>query len=281
MQICGRCFTQQEIDWIRDQIQSDPDLSRQELSRRFCHHVGWFKPDGGPKEMSCKTAMLRMDKAGIIELPSPKKRIGSVGLVKRTPAGEPKPSLVIDPGESLCLEPVHQGVSALWNELIDRYHYLGYRRLAGAQMRFFVYAKEHLVAVLGFSAAAWKVACRDRFIGWSDRQRREHLHLVVNNSRFLILPWIEGRNLASKILSCASRRLPEMWNKRYGYRPVLLETFVETPRFLGTCYKAANWIRVGQSQGRGKWDRNHLADKPIKTVWLYPLHRRFQEILCR
>jgi hypothetical protein len=148
-------------------------------------------------------------------------------------------------------------------------------------MRFFVKTGEHLAALLGFSAAAWRIAPRDAFVGWTETQRKANLHLVVDNSRFLILPWVRSKNLASRILARVARTLPDLWQQRYHYRPVLLESFVEKERFSGTCYKAANWVCVGQTQGRGKWDRNFTCGKPVKTIWLYPLQRRFKEVLCR
>ena len=280
MQVCGRYFSPHDIDWIRDQVDGLPDLTRIQLSRRFCRKVDWTKPDGGLKEMSCRVAMLRLERAGLIRLPKPRTRPAPVKTIRRTAQGEPQPPVVIDAAEPVAIVPVERKTSALWNELIDRYHYLGYRRMGGAQMRFFVQAGGRCVALLGFSAAAWRVAPRDAFIGWTEVQRKANLHLVVDNSRFLILPWIQSRNLASRILSRAARMLPDAWQTRYRYRPALLETFVETPRFTGTCYRAANWTCVGQTQGRGKWDRRHTAEKPVKTVWLYPLQRRFAEVLC-
>ena len=282
MQICGRYFSANDLDWICRQVDNLPGLTRIELSRLFCRKVGWYKPDGGLKEMSCRVAMLRLERAGKIRLPFPRKRPGPVKPIQRTEQAEPKAPIQIDAGRArLTLEPVDSKTSALWNELIDRYHYLGYRRMGGAQMRFFVNSAGVSVALLGFSAAAWRVAARDAFIGWSDAKREQNLHQVVDNSRFLIRPWVRGKNLASRILSTAARRLPGAWQLRYRYRPVLLETFVETPRFAGTCYKAANWMCVGRSRGRGKWDRTHAGQKPVKTVWLYPLERSYKEALCR
>jgi len=173
-----------------------------------------------------------------------------------------------------------QNGSRLWNELIERYHYLGYKTLPGAQVRYFVYSGPYLLAAMGFGASAWKGAPRDQFIGWSPQQRKQNLHLVVNNARFLILPWVTSKNLASRILSMAAKRLPLDWNRCYGYEPVLLETFVDTSRFRGICYRAANWIHVGETQGRGKLDRLHLHALPKKAVFLYPLSKNFRKILC-
>jgi len=169
--------------------------------------------------------------------------------------------------------------SLLWNELIERYHYLKYKPLPGAQIRYLVSHGDHLLAALGFSAAAWKVAPREQFIGWDDRQRRRNLHRIANNSRFLILPWVQVRNLASSLLAAAAKRLGDDWKERYGYEPVLLETFVDRERFRGTCYRAANWLYVGDTQGRGKLDRQHLGLSTVKHVYVYPLHKSFRQKL--
>ena len=152
--------------------------------------------------------------------------------------------------------------------------------MPGAQLRYFVRAAGTIVAALGFGASAWKVRPRDQFIGWTADQRQRNLHLIVNNARFLILPWIHCKNLASRILALTVKRLPEDWHARYAYRPVLLETFVEKPRFTGTCYKAANWQHLGDTQGRGKLDTLHRHARPIKSIWIYPLARDFQRPLC-
>ena len=282
MQICGRTFGESEIDWIRDQIKRHPELNRATLSRLFCRHVGWLKHDGGLKEMSCRVAMLKLHRSNVIVLPLPGTKPEAAKTIRRTPQAEPKPLIQLDAKSvDLSMEAVNRKTSPLWNELIDRYHYLGYSQSGGAQMRFFVYASGELAALLGFSAAAWKAAPRDNFIGWTQNERKKNLYRIVDNSRFLILPWIECKNLASRILSRAARQLPGYWQKQYNYRPALLETFVEKQRFAGTCYKAANWICVGQTQGRGKWDRQKAFDKPVKTIWLYPLDRRFKEALCQ
>ena len=282
MQICGRDFTSQEIHWINGQVQTCPDLNRVKLSKQFCQQFDWTMPGGGLKQMSCRVALLRLEKSGLIRLPAVQKKGSRTTSIVCSKKGDPQPAICIDAGHiELCLEVVKRKTAPFFNELIQRYHYLGYSRMCGAQMRFFVRAGTHLVGLLGFSAAAWRVAGRDEFIGWSDGQRKMHLHRVVNNSRFLILPWVESKNLASRILSHAARHLPDLWQQRYGYKPFLLETFVEKQRFTGTCYKAANWIRVGDTLGRGKWDRSNQFAKPIKSIWLYPLDRRYKERICR
>jgi len=270
---CGRNFTEEELVLIRTLITEDPKRTRADLSRLACQAMHWLKPDGGLKQMSCRVAMLRMQEDGLIQLPPPRCprpqtniRIGA----------ETAPSDQIDlpvhalPDLQLRLVEI-QTDSRLWNQYIHRYHYLGFKTLPGAQLRYWVTAGDRLVALLGFGAAAWQCAPRDQFIGWTHQQRQKNLHLVVNNARFLILPWIRSDNLASKVLGVASRQLSQDWQHRYGFRPLLLETFVEKDRFTGTCYRAANWHHVGQTTGRGKLGPFGKQSVPIKDVWLYPL----------
>jgi len=283
MRYCGREFLPKEILWINRLIAEDPGVTRQELSRRFCRKVNWRKPDGGLKDMSCRVAFLKMDKNGVITLPAPKRAYAKPGThTKRTPLCKLQ-SKIVQPAGGLKpeFELVKKEQSALWNEFIDRYHYLGYKALAGAQLRYFVKSDGKILALLGFSAAAWKTAPRDEYIGWSVKARKKNLHLIVNNARFLILPWVISKNLGSKILSMASRRLASDWENRYNYRPQLLETFVEKNRFAGTCYKAANWIFVGETKGRGKLDVKNEYKLPVKSVFLYPLCRDYRKKLCR
>ena len=282
---CGRDFSGEELQKIRQLIASDDQPNRVTISRRVCDVFGWFKLDGGLKEMSCRVALLRMERDGLIRLPPPEKGNGNrTAKVRISSASNPKPEVCISAGAlvPLRLELVVKGsTSQLWNELIERYHYLGHKRLPGAQLRYFVYSGSRLLAVLGFGASAWSVAGRDRTIGWTAQQRKSNLHLIVNNARFLILPWIQSRNLASKILSLVSKQIRDDWYTRYNYHPVLLETFVEMDRFTGTCYRAANWQQVGITQGRGKLEKSHQGTLPQKYVLLYPLVKDFKEQLCR
>ncbi len=284
MRYCGRDFTDADLDLIRQLIAEVPRKNRAQLSRVVCERLSWSKLDGGLKEMSCRVAMLRMHREGLITLPEPRNGNGN-GQPYRRITRATDPGLPIDlPVEQLSdlrLEGVDDRRSShLWNEYIQRYHYLGYQPLPGAQLRYLAGSQGQILALLGFGAAAWKVAPRDRWIGWSAAQRQQRLHLLINNARFLILPWITSRNLASKLLAMAARRVAEDWEERYGYRPVLMETFVETGRFAGTCYRASNWTHVGQTRGRGKLDIRHQAPLPIKDIWLYPLEKQCRRTLC-
>lgn len=280
---CGRDFPERDIARIREIIAAHPDMNRVGLSRAVCEDLGWMKADGGPKEMACRVAMLRMAKVGLIQLPPPQTANGNGRVCPTiTPETDPR-SRVSSPAGQLAplrFEIVDvRGPSRLWNEFIERYHYLGYKTLPGAQLRYFIHGRCDLLALLGFGAAAWALAPRERFIGWSRGERLERLHLIVNNARFLILPWVESRNLASMVLAAAARRLPDDWQTRYGYRPVLLETYVEHERHRGTCYRAANWLHLGQTRGRGKLDRTHRHALPIKDIFVLPLTKDFRRAL--
>ncbi len=283
MKYCGREFTDTELAGIRRLLVEAPKTTRWALSRLLCETLGWRKPDGGLKDMSCRVALLRMQEHGLLLLPPPCRKNGNGKRhVRRTPHAEPQPLICTPVGDmrDLRLEIVAgKRDSLLWNEYVDRYHYLGYQPLPGAQMRYFARAEGRILALLGFGAAAWKTAPRDDFIGWNRVQRESRLHLIVNNARFLILPWVASKHLASKLLGRAARRLPADWLSRYGYRPVLLETFVDKRRFSGTCYKAANWLRLGDTQGRGKLDTAHAHALPVKSVWVLPLTPRFRDAL--
>lgn len=281
---CGREFGEKDLETIRRIATEDPDRTRARISRMVCEELAWRKPDGKLKDMSCRVALLRMQEDGLVTLPPPRhgNRNGKP-FRRRTAAAQPGFPVTEPAGdlEDLALELVAGRESSyLWNEYVDRYHYLGYAPLPGAQLRYFAAARGQVLALLGFSAAAWKIQPRDRFIGWSPEQREKNLHLVVNNSRFLILPWVRSRHLASRVLGMAARRLAADWEVRYAYRPVLLETFVEVSRFAGTSYKAANWTCVGNTKGRGKLDVRHERAKPEKSIWLLTLTKRFRETLC-
>lgn len=279
MRYCGRDFTKEEFSWIRQLINNRSDISRKDISVLFCREYNWLKPDGGLKDMSCRVALLKMEKDGHFILPPPKTKHTRPYKKIRTLWAAEQAVISKKAGEfELVFEVVTNRSSALWNEFIDRYHYLGYKTLPGAQLRYFVKSEGQILALLGFGAAAWKTAPRDTYIGWDKATRRKNLHLVVNNARFLILPWVRSKNLGSRILSLASKRIGADWQERYQYRPVLLETFVEIQRFQGTCYKAANWARVGETCGKGKLG-NSNGVVPTKSVWLYPLCKDFRSRL--
>jgi hypothetical protein len=278
-------MTWDDVLQIRQLIADHPKALRTELSRRVCLAWNWVRPDGQLKDMSCRVLLLKLHRAGVIRLPEPQKANGAeYKSADVTSAGDPKPPIEASLQElsPLRLERVAtKAQSSLWNELIHRYHYLGYSTLPGAQIRYFIQSPAGLLGVIGFSAAAWKIQPRDVWIGWSPSLQKEKLHLIVNNSRFLILPWVKSKNLASHILSRCAKQLSFDWQETYGYTPVLLETFVEKERFAGTCYRAANWIHVGATKGRGRSDVNHKISLPLKDIFVLPLCRNFRTHLLR
>lgn len=282
---CAREFSADDIQTIRDLIAQDQKLQRSALSRKLCQLWGWIKPNGELKDMTCRVALLRMQADGLITLPPSR-----ISVVRKRAHFAPTAAIN---AQGPINQPVHEIgritlevvsgtiASRLWNEYVARYHYLGYTPMSGSQIRYNVFAGEQLVACISFCACAWKLKEREKFIGWSEEQRQKNLQLVINNARFLVLPWIECKGLASKILSLAARQIPNDWLSRYGLRPVLLETFVEYERHKGTCYKAANWINVGRTAGRGKKSTSHKCLIPAKDIWLYPLRKNFSTLLCK
>jgi len=280
---CSRTFSAADLDQVRTIIAAPDRPNRADISRRVCLALGWLRADGRLKDMSCRVALLRMHRQGLIRLPPPEKGNGN-GRRGKTVSARTDPEWPVTESagqlQALALHPVvDRSASTLWNEYVHRYHYLGYQPLPGDQLRYFIKVQHRILGLLGFGAAAWKTAPRDRWIGWTAEQRRERLHLIVNNARFLILPWVTSRHLASKVLALAARQIRQHWQARYGYRPVLLETFVEKARFKGTCYRAANWLYLGDTQGRGKLDRRHQRALPVKAVFVYPLVRDFRQQL--
>jgi|TARA_Y100000031_G_scaffold143800_1_gene174570 transposase len=281
---CARVFHESELKLIRSIIGEDTTRTRTGIARITCEQLDWRRSDGNLKTASMCNALVKMEAAGLIELP-PLQHTHSTRMlpIDHTARTDPNQKILLAAGKlpELHIEIAYNGgETSLWNEYIDRYHYLGYSPLPGAQMKYWVYSGEQLLALLGFSGCAWRVAPRDWYVGWSDEKRRENLHLLVNNARFLILPWVHSKNLASMALSEVTKRIGADWQKRYNYTPVLLETFVEKNRFSGACYKAANWKHVGETKGRGKNDRLNEAKLPVKHIFMYPLRPDFKQMLC-
>ncbi len=279
---CGRNFTAAEIEIISSIIATPDHPMRTEISRRVCREIGWYRPNGQLKDMSCRVALLRMQRDGLIRLPPPRNGNGNGNTcIKLGPRSAPGSELSgrVD-NYRFDIEIVEScQQSQLWNEYIARYHYLGYTPLPGAQIRYLVRTDHKILAVLGFGAAAWKMAPRDHWVGWTATQRQCRLPFIANNSRFLILPWVRVKNLASAVLGAVARRIADDWKMRYHHPVYMLETLVETERFAGTCYRAANWLHLGRTQGRGKLDRTHRQALPVKDIYVYPLTKNFREEL--
>lgn len=287
LRFCGRELSPDQLTLIRELVHDFPRLNQTELARTICELLDWRRPNGGLKSRECFQFLDQSQQRGWLALPQhrPSKPIGP-RVVACDASSDPQPARTGSLSEyrPLQLQRIETAADRrLFQQYIHRYHYLGYRVPYGAQVRYFVRSPAHscLLACLLFTSAAWKMAPRDRYIGWSARTRPTRLSLVVNNSRFLILPWIRVPYLASHILSLAARQLPSDWLALYGARPVLLETLVDAARYPGTCYRAANWIHVGITQGRGRMDRRGQAlGRSPKQIFLYPLDRRWREQLC-
>ena len=276
----GRKFTPKEMVLIREVVASCSGLSRRELAQTVCELLGWKRPSGGLKAQECREFLERLESAGALELPEKQRRrpVGSRTRVPVTARGDRGRDVVGVVGDfaPIEIEAVEAGDQRLlFRELVGRHHYLGHTVPFGAQLRYLVYASRPERAVVGcvqFSSPAWRMAARDAWIGWDDATRQRNLQRVVNNSRFLILPWVRVKNLASSVLSLATRRLVVDWPRRYGVEVLLVETLVDTSRYSGHCYRAANFIRLGETTGRGRMDREHLRHgAATKTVLVYPL----------
>jgi hypothetical protein len=264
------------------------NLAWTELAATICELLEWRRPNGGLKSRECYLFLRELHRRGWLPwLTAPQPRAHRIPLAKLTT--DPAPSYNLLPGPLDRYQPIELHLiedaaqRRLFREYLDRYHYLGYRAPFGAQLRYWVRpAQPELppLAALLFSSAAWRMAPRDSWIGWSDAVRQRNLPLVVNQSRFLILPWAQIPNLASHILARAAQQLPDDWLAHYGVEPVLLETLVDPTRYRGICYRAANWIQVGMTQGRGRMDRSGQAQGVCKQIFLYPLRRRWRQRLC-
>lgn len=286
--LAGRIFTKQELEDIKYIVRRFKHLTRTELAHTICEGLEWFAPNGKYKRDACMALLEKLEAKGEIVLPAKRKTVVRNPYVPFAQSDELQEQAVLSGTVSqyapIALEPVQdQADVRLWNSFIERYHMLGYKRPFGAHQRYFIWSSAEPKRRLGcllFSASAWALAERDNWIGWSREDRSQRLHLVVNNTRFLIFPWVKIKNLASKALAIASCQIVVDWQERYGYAPVLLETFVDTAHYAGTCYRAANWIDLGLTAGRGRMDRTHEHALSRKRIFVYPLRRDFRAQLC-
>jgi hypothetical protein len=280
----GRAVTEHDVEFIRALIAQHPRASRRALSKHLCEAWDWMQPNGQLRDMVCRSLMLELHRAGLIELPPVRFRPRNNVTARRA-----APALSIDTrpirtslralGPLEVYQVRRTATEGLFNALIDTYHYLGYTAPVGEQLKYMVFADGRPVACLAWSSAPRHLGCRDRYIGWSPAARRRNIGLLAYNTRFLVMPWVEVPNLASHLLGRISRALAGEWQQRYGHPVVFLETFVDPQRFRGTCYRAANWIYLGRTTGRGKDDHTHRPNRPIKEVLGYPLTPRFRELL--
>jgi hypothetical protein len=280
----GLIAAAEDIEFVRKLIAENPHDSRRALSKKLCREWDWVQSNGTLRDMVCRGFMLRLEEAGYIKLP-PRRFTPANPLVNRKkPAridiDESPIETTLSQLQPLEIKQVRRtGFEKLFNGLIENYHYLGYCQPVGEHLKYVVFAGGRPIACLAWSSAPRHIGCRDRFIGWSADVRKKNLHLIVSNIRFLILPWVRVAALASYLLGRMARVVPVDWQRIYNHRVYFLETFVDTERFKGTCYKAANWIYLGETTGRGKDDQTHKVNRSIKAVWGYPLSKDFREIL--
>ena len=290
--IQGRWLGVEDFDALQRLIAEHPHWSRRRLSIALCEALNWRTASGQLKDMSARLLLHKLAERGLIKLPA-RRRGGGRQILRAL--SEPElfslsagagdliegPLRALQPLEVIRVEPrTLQANAFVWH--LAQHHYLGFEGAAGQNLRYLLrdcYGRDLACAL--FAAAAWKVQARDAFIGWSAPQRQQRLSLIINNSRFLILPHVRVPHLASHILGTILRRVRADWQRKYDLAPCLAETFVEQERFTGSCYRAANWLRVGQTCGRSRHDRHHTVQVPVKDIYLYPLCHDFKERLCQ
>lgn len=284
--ILGRPVGPKEVALVRSLLAEHPDWHRTQLSRELCRRWEWRNAAGQPKDMACRTLLLRLERMGLIVLPA--RRGPSVNGCRNRDLAEVPYCLepvacALEAIQPVGVEPLdaRHADQALFRLLLARHHYLGLRRNAGQNLRYLARDRQgRPLACLLFGTAAWKAQARDRFIGWDDAGRRRGLARVVDNSRFLILPWVRVPHLASHLLGRVARRIDADWRAKYGHGVELLETFVDRARFRGTCYRAAGWFRAGATTGRGRNDLQHTLRVPAKDVYVLALREDFRLRLC-
>jgi uncharacterized protein DUF4338 len=280
----GRVITAEDIVFIRQLIAAYPEASRRALSAKLCEAWQWKQANGTPRDMVCRGLLLMLHRAGEIVLP-PVRYTPPNPLAKRA---QPARRLI-------DTTPIHGRLSQfqpfefqqvrrtaeepLFNSLVEQHHYLGYEQPVGEHLKYVVWAQGRPIACLACSSAPRHLGSRDRFLGWNHEARRRNLHFLAYNTRFLILPWVQVPHLASHLLGRMAKRLSQDWERLYQHPIYFVETFVDPTRFRGTCYRAANWILLGHTTGRGKDDQSNRRNRSIKQVLGYPLTRRFRELL--
>ncbi len=279
----GRAIPAEVLVELATKVREDTDLSRTALSRWLCDRLGWFGENGRRQEVTGRTALKLLEQRGVIDLPAQRVTMPS-GSSLASVAHEAKEPIECSLGQlgeltAVTVTSANQELNGTWKRLMA-HHYLGAGPLVGAQMRYLIKSERGWVAALAFSASARHVAPRDKWIGWSTTARTANRKYVVCNSRFLIAPWVRVPHLASKVLSICAHGLAQDWNREYGYEPVLLETYVDQERFRGTCYRAANWERLGATLGRGRQDREVTCSKSIKDIYALALRKGWRSVLC-
>ena len=280
-----RHLSEPDVAFVRELIAAHPGVSRRQLSTKLCRAWNWVQPNGALRDMVCRGLMLALHRAGLIELPPIVHRPPNPLARRSRPARievdtQPMQGRLGEFEAQLRVCQVRRTPEeAVFNSLLEQYHYLGYTQPVGEQLKYLVYANARPIACVAWWSAARHLGCRDRFIGWSAAARLKHIHLLAYNPRFLILPWVRVPHLASHLLGRMARQVPQDWERVYGHPVYYLETFIDPQRFRGTCYSAANWIRLGPTTGRGKDDSTGKPNRSLKEILGYPLVRDFRRRL--
>ena len=280
----GRHITKLDIAVVRQIIAAYPDSSRMFISKEVCKAWEWRQANGTLKDMVCRSLLLLLQSKGLITLPPPKCKPSNPLANRKKPV---KIEVDQTPIESAINEfyPIHlkqvrrTRFEKLFNSLVSKHHYLGYTHPVGEYLKYMAFPNDRPIACLTWSSAPWYIGVRDRFIGWSSKTRQENLHLIINNTCFLVLPWVRVSHLASHLLALSRRRVSLDWESVYNHPVLLLETFVDTERFQGACYKADNWIYCGKTTGRGKLSTSTKPNLSKKAVYVYPLKKNFRKRL--
>lgn len=280
----GRQIWPSDVEFIKNLIKENPNSSRRALSKDLCRAWNWVQSNGQLRDMVCRSMMLALHRAGHIELPPVRRKTHNpLAKRKKPPVIEMDTRPIVGKLKDIGVLELRQVRRTkdewLFNSIIETHHYLGYTQPVGEHLKHLVYAQGRPVACFAWSSAPRHLGPRDRFIGWSKNERKQNIRFLAYNSRFLILPWVRIPHLASHLLGRLAREISGHWEKLYDHPIHLLETFVDPGRFRGTCYRAANWKYVGQTTGRGKDDLTHKANRPIKDIYVYPLNKRFRELL--
>ena len=283
---CGREITSQELEVARETVKLCCGLSRAELAETICEHWGWVTASGAGKVTACLNVLEELELKGELQLPAKHKRpkterVRGAEHTQRTAA--PAEALA---GKLADVSPVRLEIvegrdqAKLWNEYLDRHHYLGYSKPFGCTIRYFIASERGLLGCTLVAGASRAIKARDEWIGWNKSRRQQNLPWVINNTRFLIFPWVEIRHLASHVLGQLSRRVQEDWQQRWGYEPLLMETFVDPAEFSGTCYRAAGWIELGRTTGQGLRRKGQAYTSTPKLIYVKPLSKDCRERLC-
>jgi len=282
----NRSITSEDVNFLVKIIADNPEESRRALSIRVCHKWNWVQPNGALKDGICRGLMLKLHREGHIKLP-PRKQPFTGGCqskqkIKKYNIDQTPIFSTVKKLQPIKIRPVRRtNLDKLFNSLIDQYHYLGYTQPVGEHLKYIVFAEERPIACFAFSSAPYQILHRDRFIGWSFEMIEKNRHFLAYNSRFLILPWVHVPHLASHLLAKCARGISKDWQTLYQHPVFWLETFVDTDLFKGICYRAANWIFLGNTSGRGKYNKTHKQLTSIKAMYGFPLVKNFREKLCQ